>query len=182
MPISIRAERPEDFPTIHELVRIAFVGAEHSDGDEHFLVNRLRQSPEYIPQLALVAEEAGPSGPQIVGHIMLTKLKVGDFTALALAPLAVLPSHHNKGIGAALILRGHEIARDLGWNFSILLGHAAYYPRFGYKPASSFGILAPLNMQDVPDDAFMAINLNNTDKDLPGHVEYSAAFFPAQKT
>lgn len=176
MSLSIRPERPEDFSGIHELVRLAFMGAEHADGDEHFLVDKLRNSPEYIPELALVAEEASPGGPHIVGYIMFTTLKVGDSTALALAPLAVLPSHHSKGIGGALIRRGHDIARELGWEFSILLGHAGYYPRFGYQPASSFGIVSPF---DVPDDAFMAINLaGNLEARLPGLVAYSSAFFP----
>lgn len=176
MPLSIRPERPKDFPAIHELVRLAFLEAEHADGDEHILVDRLRSSPEYIPELALVAEADGPDSPQIVGHIMFTRLKVGEFTALALAPLAVLPSHHSKGIGSALIRRGHDLARELGWEFSILVGHAGYYPRFGYKRASTFGILSPM---DVPDEAFMAINLaGSPDAQLPGMVEYTKAFFP----
>lgn len=171
MPIHIRPERPADFPVIHKLVRLAFATAEHSDGDEHFLVDHLRASPDYIPELALVAEEDG----HIVGHILLTKLKVGTATALSLAPLSVLPGHQNKGIGAALIRQGHDLARALGWEFVVLVGHAAYYPRFGYKPAASFGTLAPF---DVPAECFMVINLQGGPEHLPGMVEYSSAFFP----
>ena len=56
---TIRPERPEDFPRIRELVRLAFAQADHSDGDEDDLVERLRHSPEYIPELSLVAEQDG---------------------------------------------------------------------------------------------------------------------------
>lgn len=169
--VTIRPERSEDFPIIHELVREAFAGAEHADGDEHFLVDRLRASAEYIPELSLVAEHHG----RIVGHIMFTRLKVGDAVALAVAPLSVLPAYQGKGIGGALMLRGHELARSLGWEFAILLGHPGYYPRFGYKPAKLFGIVAPF---DVPDDSFMAVNLQGGPEHLPGLVAYSPAFFP----
>lgn len=64
MPVTIRPESPEDFPAIHDLVRRAFEHAEHADGDEQHLVDRLRRSREYIPELSLVAEEDG----RIVGR------------------------------------------------------------------------------------------------------------------
>ena len=106
---------------------------------------------------------------------MFTRLKVGEATALTLAPLAVPPSHQGRGIGGALIRRGHEIARSLGWEFVILVGHAGYYPRFGYKSAASFGIVSPF---EVPEEAFMAINLRGGAERLPGLLQYSPAFFP----
>lgn len=172
MSIHIRPERPEDFTAIREVVRLAFETAEHSDGDEHQLVERLRASAEYIPELALVAEEQC----RIVGHILFTRLAVGEKgVALALAPLSVLPSWQGKGVGGALVRRGHELARALGWECAIVLGHADYYPRFGYQRASTFGILSPF---EVPDEAFMAINLQGRDTSLPGMVAYSPAFFP----
>lgn len=169
--VTIRPERSEDFPIVHKLVREAFAGADHADGDEHVLVDRLRASAEYIPELSLVAEDNG----QIVGHIMFTRLKVGEAVALAVAPLSVLPAYQGKGIGAALMRRGHELAKELDWEFAILLGHPSYYPRFGYKPAKPFGIVAPF---EVPDDSFMAINLQGGSEHLPGLVTYSPAFFP----
>ncbi|MGE9985985.1 GNAT family N-acetyltransferase [Desulfovibrio sp. SGI.169] len=169
MPVTIRPESPEDFPAIHDLVRRAFARAQHADGDEHHLVDRLRRSREYIPQLSLVAEEDG----RIVGHVMFSRLKVGNAAALALAPLAVLPSRRGLGIGGALVRRGHELARALGWEFVILLGHAGYYARFGYQPASVFGLASPF---DAPEEAFMAIRLGGTGR-LSGLVEYSPAFF-----
>lgn len=189
MSIHIRPERPADFPAIHELVRLAFATAEHSDGDEHFFVDRLRASPDYIPELALVAEEVEGYGEsreggedggatatgRLVGHIMFTTVQVGTKTVLSLAPLSILPGHQSKGVGTALVRHGHELARALGWEFVILVGHAAYYPRFGYKPAAAFGTLAPF---DVPAECFMVINLQGGPEHLPGMAEYASYFFP----
>ncbi len=167
--INIREERPQDYNQVYEVVKQAFAGAEHTNGDEQNLVNRLRRSEAYIPELSLVAEQEG----KIVGHIMFTRLKAGNTVQLGLAPLSVLPSYQNQGIGSRLIEAGHQIARELGYEFSIVVGHAAYYPRFGYLPAAGFGIKAPF---DVPPECFMAINLQGKKTRLNAVVEYSAEF------
>ena len=75
--INIRREQPADYAAIYELVKQAFEHAEHTDHDEHNLVNRLRQSPFYLPELALVAETGGI----IVGHIMFTETKIAASAA-----------------------------------------------------------------------------------------------------
>ena len=68
----IRQEKPSDFPAIYDLVKVAFQTGKVSNGLEQDYVNQLRASGNYIPQLALVAEEDG----KLVGHIMLTKTYV----------------------------------------------------------------------------------------------------------
>lgn len=168
--IKIRQETPEDYVKVYNLVKAAFEHAEHTDGDEQNLVGRLRQSDAFIPELSLVAEIAG----EIVGHIMFTKLKVGETTQLALAPVAVSPECQGKGVGRDLILKGHEIAKNLGFEYSILIGHPTYYPRFGYLDAANFGIQAPF---DLPEGVFMAINLQGKKTILNNVVEYPKEFF-----
>lgn len=69
MDIKIRQERQKDYQQIRDLVREAFARAEHSDGDEHNLIERIRLFPDYIPELSLVAE----SDDIILGHIMFSK-------------------------------------------------------------------------------------------------------------
>ena len=166
----IRLEQTDDTEAVYDLVKKAFEHAEHTDHDEQNLVNRLRKSEAFIPELSLVAEENG----RIVGHILFTKLKVASSVQLALAPLSVLPGHQGKGIGGKLIEAGHARAKGLGYEYSILIGHAAYYPRFGYFPASRIGVVAPF---DVPDENLMAFNLQGKNTPLNGMLEYAKEFF-----
>jgi len=165
----IRQETPNDYSTVYETIKIAFENAEHSDRDEHNLVDRLRKSDAFIPQLSLVAELDNT----IVGHILFTKIQIGDTIQLALAPVSVIPSMQNQGIGSKLIKKGHQIAKELGYEFSVVLGHANYYPRFGYLTASTFRIKAPF---DVPDENFMALNLQGNNVELEGVVKYASEF------
>ena len=150
--ITIRPERPSDVQAIHDLVRDAF-GREL----EAELVSKLRESAGYLPDLSLVALRDG----QIIGHIMITEL---DYQSDAgsrvqttiLAPLAVLPSHQNQGIGGALSRAALELTTKAGYRSMILVGHPTYYPQFGFRPASAWGIRYATA---IPDDVFMAIEL-----------------------
>ncbi|MGG1637433.1 GNAT family N-acetyltransferase [Paenibacillus sp. NRS-1760] len=171
MNIIIRPENNEDVNEIYHVVQKAFENADYSDHDEHHLVNRLRLSANYIPELSLVAEYEA----EIVGHILFTEIKVGNQTLIALAPVAVFPEMQSKSIGKQLIIEGHKIAARLGYKGSIVLGHDKYYPKFGYKKASQYGIEAPF---EVSDDNFMALELIDAGlSDVHGVVEYAKAFF-----
>lgn len=165
----IRQEQPDDYDKVYNVIKKAFLEAEHSDGNEQELVTALRKSKSFIPELSLVAVEQ----ENIVGHILFTEIKIGNQTELALAPLSVHPEYQNKGIGLALIDRGHKIAIELGYRYSVVLGHSQYYPKAGYQPASSFGIKAPF---DVLDKNFMAIKLIKSAEDIQGMVKYDKAF------
>lgn len=167
--MTIRRETGANHSRVYEVVKSAFASAEHSDGNEQDLIVKLRASGAFVPELSLVAVENG----NIVGHILFTKADVAGHTVLALAPLSVLPVYQRKGIGLALIAEGHRIAKELGFDYSIVLGHAEYYPKAGYCPASRYGIKAPF---DVHDENFMAIKLNPAAGPLYGTIRYDAAF------
>ena len=173
--INIRVEQELDYKIVEDVIENAFLNAELTDNQEHNLVNRLRKSSEFIPELSLVAEIDN----KIVGHILFTKINIesnkGSFESLALAPLSVLLDYQNKGIGKALINYGLEVAKNLGYESVVVLGHENYYPKFGFKKASEFDIKPPF---EVPDEAFMALELNeNGLKNVSGVVKYSNAFF-----
>ncbi len=161
----IRQEESKDYEIVEAVVKKAFENAEHSDGKEHELVARLRKSDGFIKELSLVAEEDN----SIIGHIVFTKARIGDDIVLALAPLSVLPSAQKKGVGTALMRKGHEIAKRLGYDIIVVLGSEKYYPRVGYKPASTFEIKAPF---EVPDENFMAISLSDNGEKVNGTIEY----------
>ena len=171
MEITIRQETENDHPAVYNLVKFAFEGMPYADGDEPVLVVRLRKSDAFIPQLSLVAV----AGQEIVGHILFTKMKIGSHPSLALAPVAVLPDYQKKGIGGLLIQEGHRIAKELGYRSVIVVGHADYYPRFGYQRASRWNITAPF---EVPDEAFMALELvPGALHNVSGMIEYAKTFF-----
>ena len=161
----IRQEKAKDYEQVYNVIKTAFEKAEHSDGNEQDLVVALRKSDSFIPELSLIAVNEN----KIIGYILFTKVKIGDNTELALAPLAVLPEYQRKGIGTKLIKEGHRIAKQLNYNYSIVLGSNKYYPRLGYIPASKYNIKAPF---DVEDDCFMAIKLNENANIISGIVEY----------
>lgn len=148
----IRQEKQTDFAAVYQLVKTAFAGAEHADGNEQDLVDALRKSEAFIPALSLVAEIAG----EIAGYILFTKARAGGEPVLVLAPLAVLPGYRKRGVGGALIREGHRIAAMLGYGYSLVLGSVNYYQRFGYVPAGTFGIRAPAG---IPAANFMAVRL-----------------------
>ncbi len=167
--LEIRQESQNDYKEVYNVVKIAFEMAEHSDGNEHDLVTALRNSNNFIPELSLVAIKDN----KIVGYILFTKIKIGEYEEIALAPLAVLPQYQRKGIGRKLIEEGHKIAKELGYHYSIVLGSESYYPKFNYIPAIQYGIKAPFEVQN---ENFMAIKLNDTDVEIKGTVEYAKEF------
>lgn len=147
MPI-IRAEQPQDVEAIHRITELTFESAVEAD-----VVRALRQSAQ--PFVSLVAVEADA----IVGHIAFSPATLParpELSIAGLGPMAVIPSHQRQGIGSLLIRAGLEEVRRAGFSAVIVLGHADYYPRFGFVPASTFGLKSEY---DVPDDVFMALEL-----------------------
>lgn len=173
--LKIRQENLSDYRAVFQIIKSAFANMEMSDQTEHFLVERLRKSDAFIPELSLVAEQNG----EIVGHIILTKITIKNkeqtFTSLALAPVSVKPTYQNKGIGGQLIQEAHRIAKALQYTSIILLGHPHYYPRFGYELCSKYGISMPF---EAPDESCMVLELTkNGLQGVSGTVVYSKAFF-----
>lgn len=167
--LEIRQETKNDYEEVYNVVKTAFETAKHSDGNEQDLVVSLRNSSNFIPQLSLVATQDS----KIVGYILFTKIKIGEYEELALAPLGILPEYQKQGIGKKLIEKGHQIAKELGYHYSIVLGSATYYSKSGYSPAINYGIKAPF---EVSNKNFMAIKLKNTEKEIIGIVEYAKEF------
>lgn len=177
MDMIIRQEQPSDYTETEKVVETAFAAAEHSDQNEHHLVARIRQSDSFIPELTLVAIEKDSC--KIVGHILLSKITIGSddqvAESLALAPVSVLPDYQSKGIGKRLIVEAMNTAKELGYYSVVVLGHPAYYPKFGFKKASQWGITAPF---EVADEVFMAIELqDNALAGVSGIVQYPSVFF-----
>lgn len=163
----IRDERPADAEAVHAVLLAAF-GREA----EACLVERLRASGKIA--FALVAEEKG----RVLGHMAFSRIAIGsgdsDVSALALAPLAVMPAFQRLGIGSALVSAGLERCRTERHARVLVVGDPVYYGRFGFVPASRFGLKCPF---PAPEEAFMAIELEPAAfAQISGVVRYGHEF------
>ncbi len=152
MTIEIREERAEDIPAVRTINERAFGQPQEAD-----LVDILRKvCTDFI---SLVASVDGHP----VGHVLFTPAIVecggAVVRGMGLAPVAVLPEHQRRGIGIRLIEEGLGMLRTRNCPFVIVLGHPEYYPRFGFKRASRFGLRS--QWEGIPDAAFMAIVMDD---------------------
>jgi putative acetyltransferase len=136
VPILVRPEIEQDHNAVRLVNRLAF-----GQDAEARLVDALRDGG--YSRVSLVAEQDG----QVVGHILFSDQSIvtdsGTVAALALAPMAVLPAFQRQGIGSALVRRGLEVCRDRGHRIVVVLGHADFYPRFGFSPALAARLESP---------------------------------------
>lgn len=166
MTIDVRTEEPDDRDAVRRVNEAAFDTATEAD-----LVEALRADGDAVPELCLVAVDDG----EVVGHICFSRARLdgGDVEILALAPMAVLPERQSQGIGGELVREALARAARTGYPLVIVLGHADYYPRFGFDPASAYGVAAPF---EVPDENWMAYTLPAYEPGTRGTVMYAKAF------
>jgi putative acetyltransferase len=165
--IKIREERAEDIATIRRINIEAFGRPLEAN-----LVEMLRTNGGVL--LSLVATYGG----QVAGHILYSPVTAGSgekkITGAGLGPMAVLPEYQRRGIGGKLIEFGVKRLRQSGCPFIVVLGQADYYPRFGFRPASEYGLKCEWS---VPDNAFMALALDESKiEGLSGLAKYRAEF------
>ncbi|AUY49125.1 N-acetyltransferase [Streptomyces sp. CB01881] len=163
-----RTETPSDVPTVQALTLAAFGRAHEAD-----LLAALRADAGWIGGLSFVATPAADPTGTPVAHVVLSRAFIGDVPALAMGPVSVHPDHQRSGAGSATVLAALDAARAAGERFVFLLGHPTYYPRFGFVRASAHGM--ELTM-DVPDEAWMALSLNEGDPLPSGTARWAAAF------
>jgi len=164
--MEIRLEREADVAAVRAVNLAAF-----NTSAEANLVDALRL--QAAPIVSLVADEDAT----IVGHIFFSPVALSghpDTAMMGLAPMAVLPARQRRGIGSALVREGLERCKRLRCAAVVVLGHADYYPRFGFAPASLFGMACEY---DVPDEVFMALELERGSlKGKRGTARYHGAF------
>ena len=161
--IEIREEHSGDIATIRDLNKQAF-----GQDQEGNIVDALRSNGAVL--LSLVAT----LNRQVVGHIMYSPLSVGEVNGAALGPVAVLPQHQRQGIGSKLVEAGNRRLEESGCPFIIVVGHAHFYPRFGFTPASGYGITCEW---EVPDDVFMVLALGRAKMvGISGFARYRPEF------
>ena len=171
--LTIRPETAADRESIHRVVASAFGSEAEAD-----LVERIRASTHFVPELSLVAEVGGV----VVGHVMVSGATVrraaGERSIVMLSPLAVDPAHQRDGIGAALVLAAVDGAAARGEPLVVLEGDPAYYGRFGFEHAAPLGLVLPLP-EWAPSEAGQVLRFDADaalDASLRGAVVYPPAF------
>lgn len=163
----VRKEKPEDITEIFKINIETF-----STDAEANLVDMLRE--HHLPLISMVAEEEG----KLIGHILFSPVSLlGKKTGISIAglgPMAVIPSHQKKGAGTMLVEAGLKQCRTAGYGAVVVLGHADYYPRFGFVPSGAYGISSTY---DVPPEIFMIKELRRGAlKGIQGTVCYHELF------
>ena len=164
--VEVRAEQPQDFAAVRRVHERAFAPSR----EEADIVEALRSSPAHMPLLCLVALD----DREVVGHIAFSRASLdSEGHVLVLGPMGVLPERQHQGFGSALVSEGLRRAAETDFLMVVVVGHPAYYPRFGFEPAEPLGVSAPF---DVHPDAWMAQRLPAYRPDARGTVAFPAAF------
>jgi putative acetyltransferase len=167
MTIVVRNEKEDDYPDVRLVNEMAFCRPNEAE-----LVAVLRQAASPLISIVAAADN------KVVGHILFSPVTVesdrGQFAALGLAPMAVLPEYQRHGIGSVLIREGLKACRQIGHDIVFVLGHPDYYPRFGFEQAKQRGFRCEYQ---VRDEAFMvAVLSEGAANGRSGTVKYRPEF------
>ena len=149
----IREALDNDLENVLSVHRAAF-GSDEEAG----LVNALLTDNSAGPVVSLLAMEDDIA----LGHILFTRARIEPDAPLSiyiLAPLAVMPDSQKTGVGTALAEKGMQVLSDAGAQLVFVLGHPAYYPRFGFSPAGELGFEATYPILEKNADAWMVREL-----------------------
>jgi putative acetyltransferase len=166
--IRVREENPEDHDQIRYVNDLAF-----KCPDEGRIVDQIRAKQKEIISLVALIDE------KIVGHILFSPVVINcdqkSIKGMGLAPMAVLPEYQKQGIGTTMVKEGLRKLQERKYPFVIVVGHAEYYPRFGFERASKYGLKC--QWESVPDEAFMVMIMNQSVmKDAKGVAKYMKEF------
>ena len=164
--MNIRLEQPQDYREVENLTREAFWNVYRPGCTEHFVLNRFRDNPDFIPELDLVMEEDG----QIIGHVMFSKAQIvkkdgSMLPSWTFGPISIHPDYKRKGYGLKLLQYALEKAHEMGIGILCMEGNIDFYKHAGFVLASSLNI----HYHDEPKDAvvpyFLAQEL------IPGYLD-----------
>lgn len=172
--VEIRIETEDDFYDVELMTQHAFWNKHHLGCDEHYLVHKLRQHKDYLPELSRIAVKDG----KVIGCIMYSKSKVIDgedtHEIITFGPLCVEPKWQGWGVGELLLKETMKLAANKGYKGIVIFGEPDYYPLMGFKTCDNFNITTA---DGKNFDAFMGIELEEGSmKDIKGKFYYSEVF------
>lgn len=169
--LRLRPEQPADVEPVRRVLAAAFARPDVAMPPEVRLVDALRGSAAWLPELAMVAEWGG----EVVGYALLSRVHVrpGGWPALALGPVAVAPHRQRIGHGTAVVQAVLDAAAELDERLVVVLGDPGFYRRFGFEPAARLGLSSPWSGLGDPWQAFVLPDDGDVSASIPsGEVEY----------
>ena len=147
--VTLRTQQnPDDLEAIRAVNDAAFDRHGQTGAFDEFRANR----NDNISMIAVAAD-------RVIGHVLFTPVSLktdnGTIAGMGLGQLAVLPEFQRQGIGQQLAHAGLDRLRADGCSFVIVVGHATYYPRFGFEPGKAHGLKC--QWESIPDDSFMVL-------------------------
>lgn len=154
--VEIRMETEDDWYKVELMTQRAFWNNHHLGCDEHYLVHKMRQDKDFLPELSRIAVKDG----EIIGYIMYSKAKVVDgedtHEIVTFGPLCVDPKWQGCGVGELLLRETMDLVKNKGYKGIVIFGEPDYYPRIGFKTCDNFNITSA---EGRNFDAFMGIEL-----------------------
>ncbi len=168
MAIDIRPENPSDVQAIRAVHVASF-----STAAEGQLVDALRAAGHLSISLVGVEEK------EVVGHVAFSPVSVsGVIDGIGLAPVAVRPKFRCRGIAERLIRAGLTECKKIDRGFVVVLGDPRYYRRFGFSPATRWG----LKDEYGGGEAFQAIEIRAGSIPSGGGVVHYVSEFAGSET
>ncbi len=180
--ITIRPEEHKDYKGIVSLILRSFKeGTDYSDGtDIVALIEEIRDSEYYIPELSFVAELDG----KIVGHFLFSRFPLSktpqgehvganDTDIVMLAPVSVHADYFRQGVGSAMIRLGIEKVKEMGFKGITVEGNYRFYNTVGFVTSSEYGIYPVSGYPMTEPRCQMCMELyDGALKDRGGYVVY----------
>ena len=166
--IRLRPEQDSDVAEVDALHRTAF-------GPGGDVVAGLLPELRVIASTSLVAEADG----RVVGHVACSPSWLDAPRRLVvvqvLSPLAVLPGHQGRGVGAALVDAARQAVVELGSPALFLEGDPGYYARLGFRAGGELGFRRP--SLRIPEPAFQVVLLPAHEPWMTGTLVYPELFW-----
>ena len=147
----IRKETKEDYKETEYITREAFFNVYQEGCFEHYILNKLHSSKDYIKELAFVVEKNN----KLIGHIGYTHSKLissnnDEKNIISFGPVSIIPEYKMQGIGSKLIIHSIAEAKKLAHKAIVIYGNPKLYQHFGFTLGIKYGIKTAEGKNAVP--------------------------------
>lgn len=137
----IRLERKEEYREVENLVRESFWNVYRPGCLEHYVLNQLRNDPDFVPELDFVMEKNGVLiGQNIFMRAVIKSDDGRDIPIMTMGPVCIAPEYKRQGYGKILLDYSLEKAAELGCAAVCFEGNIDFYGKSGFHFASKYGI------------------------------------------